>query len=100
MDLNELPSIYETALSCSEAFVWVIDSAHSKTEWLLFVEELRGRFSVWTAYAGIFASPRARLDTRLYHQPVIRDMVLELLDMIQNNLHWGEYFYILTRAVY
>ncbi|RSM04459.1 hypothetical protein CEP52_006828 [Fusarium oligoseptatum] len=49
-------------------------------------EELRGRFNLWAAYAGAFAAPKASLDARLVAHSDIKDMVLELLVMVQRNI--------------
>lgn len=89
MDSNEVETIYEAALACSETFGRVANMGHPKSASLAFVRELRGRFNIWTAYAGVFASPRARLDARLHSNPRIKGIVLELAEMIQNNLQWG-----------
>lgn len=58
----------------------------------LLAEELRGRFSLWAAYLGVYTAPRASLDARLDGHKKIRDMVLELVEMVQRNLQWGIYF--------
>ncbi len=83
--------IYDAAQLCSAQFEHHLQTADSASEDYLAVEELRGRFSQWAAYVGVFAVPRASLDARLAPHEDIRDMVLELLFMIQDNLDWGNF---------
>jgi hypothetical protein len=89
--------IYDAALLCSKYFEQHLkktDSAGHNSRHVA-IEELWRRFSQWAAYIGAFAVPKASLDARLVHHSQVRDMVLELLYMIQDNLTWG----ILTRNI-
>ena len=81
--------IYAAARLCSKRFENHLQTTDGTKEDYLAIEELRGRFNQWTAYVGAFALPRASLDARLSSNEEIRDMVLELLSMIQANLEWG-----------
>ncbi|KAI8689760.1 hypothetical protein NCS56_00239800 [Fusarium sp. Ph1] len=53
------------------------------------VGELRGEFKTWAAYIGAFAVPRASLDARLISHSDIRDMVLDLIMVLEQNLKWA-----------
>ncbi|RSL71943.1 hypothetical protein CEP54_001049 [Fusarium duplospermum] len=56
---------------------------------LALVGELRGEFKTWAAYIGTFAVPRASLDARLVSHSDIKDMVLDLLVVLEQNLKWA-----------
>jgi hypothetical protein len=83
--------IYDIAQLCSKHFEHLLETADGTGEDYLAIEELRGRFNQWAAYVGAFAVPRASLDARLAPHEDIRDMVLELLYMIQSNLKWSNF---------
>jgi hypothetical protein len=89
--------IYDTAQLCSKHFEHLLETTDGTGEDYLAIEELRGRFNQWAAYVGAFAVPRASLDARLNPHEDIRDMVLELLSMIQSNLKWGNFVLLLRR---
>ena len=83
--------IYDTAVICSNLFEQCVNSSivpspKSKDD---FATELRGRFNLWAAYVGAFAAPKASLDARLVAHGDIRDMVVDLLVMIQANMRHG-----------
>ncbi|KAF9891460.1 hypothetical protein FE257_003926 [Aspergillus nanangensis] len=85
MDLERQITIYETARACERGFDRLSilgDETYPSTE----VKELRGRFGLWIAYLGVFASPKASLDVRLTMHPDLKDIVLELLDMVSRNI--------------
>ncbi|KAK1237857.1 hypothetical protein MKX08_002436 [Trichoderma sp. CBMAI-0020] len=80
-------SIYDAAQLCSKHFecqLWVAycTMGGNYTE----IRELRGRFNEWAAGVGAFAEPRVSLDARLSPHARIKDMVLEQLAMLRNNL--------------
>jgi hypothetical protein len=81
--------IYDAALLCSKHFERHLETTDKTGDDYVAIEELWGRFSQWAAYIGAFAVPRASLDARLVRHGEIRDMVLELLFTIQENLVWG-----------
>ena len=83
--------IYDAALLCSKYFEQHLEKTDSAghNSRNIVVEELWGQFSQWAAYIGAFAVPKASLDARLVRHSQIKDMVLELLYMIQDNLTWG-----------
>ncbi|KAI9684270.1 MAG: hypothetical protein M1822_005743 [Bathelium mastoideum] len=83
--------IYDAAQLCSQHLQHQLETTNGAGEVCLAIEELRGRFNQWAAYVGAFAAPRASLDARLARNGDIRDMVLELLYMIQSNLKWGNF---------
>lgn len=84
-------SIYASATACSRLFDQYIGSSTdpAKREDHDVALELFGRFELWAAYVGAFASPKLSLDARLVDHPEIKEMVLELLIMIQRNLTQG-----------
>lgn len=82
--------IYDAAQRCSkrfEEYLWPADG--TKGDHFLEMQELRGQFNEWAAYLGTFARPRASLDARLAPHPEIRNRILELLSMMQDNFNWG-----------
>ena len=81
--------IYHASRMCSGLFDECIDEMHNSSESYLIVEELRGRFRRWAAYVGAFAVPKASLDARLASHETIKEMVLDLIYMLQQNLRWG-----------
>ncbi|RMJ16654.1 hypothetical protein CDV36_003671 [Fusarium kuroshium] len=83
-DLDE--SIYSAAVTCLDVFDLYLKSPGITEPRRDIAEELRGRFNLWAAYAGAFAAPKASLDARLVAHSDIRDMVLELLVMVQRNI--------------
>jgi hypothetical protein len=44
---------------------------------------------LWAAFVGAFAAPKASLDARLQNHGAVREIVLDLLFMLQQNLQWG-----------
>lgn len=89
-DQPEQP-IYDAASLCAKSFAHHLDTDNGTASNYLEIEELSARFNQWAAYVGAFAMPRASLDARLAPYEDIRDMVLELLYMIQDNLTWSKY---------
>jgi hypothetical protein len=84
-------TIYASAGLCSNLLDHILERAKNESESLLLIEELRGRFNLWARYVGVFAAQRASLDARLDPHPDIKDMVIELLDMVRRNLQWGRW---------
>jgi hypothetical protein len=82
-------SIYNAATICSDLFELYLESPGAAEPRHDLAEELRGRFNLWAAYVGAFAAPKASLDARLVAHSDIRDMVLELLVMVQKNIRQG-----------
>ena len=81
--------IYDNALLCSTLFDQFMAERGSTSREYRHVEDLRGQFNQWAAYLGAFAAPRSSLDARLGPHPSIRDMVVELLQVIRRNVQWG-----------
>ncbi|PON20791.1 hypothetical protein TGAM01_v210299 [Trichoderma gamsii] len=81
--------IFDAAQLCTKHFEDYFKAADgAKGDNYLEMEEQWGRFNQWAAYIGAFAVPRASLDARLTPHIEIKDMVLELLDMMQDNFVW------------
>lgn len=55
------------------------------------IKELWRQFNEWAADVAVFAELRASLDARLAPYVKTRDMILELLDMIRENLEWSNF---------
>jgi hypothetical protein len=92
MRQDESPNIYNTARLCSELLERILESTDSGSQLFLPAEELRGRFHLWAAYLGVYAVPRASVDARLDGDRKTKNMLLELLQMVQRNLQWGDCF--------
>jgi len=86
---QDTPTIYDTARICSKLFEQNLETLDNGSAKFLLAEELHGRFNLWAAYIGAFAAPRASLDARLISHEDVKGMVLELLEMVQENLEWG-----------
>lgn len=83
-------TIFEAASRCWNHFSELLDLHNNDTVKLQLFEELRGRFSIWGSYIGVFAPPLSSLDARLDPHPDLKNMVLELLDMVTRNILWGD----------
>lgn len=92
MSQDESPTIFNTARLCSDLFERILESTECGRPLFLRVEELRGQFHLWAAYLGVYAVPRASVDARLDGHKKTKNMLLELLEMVQRNLQWGERF--------
>lgn len=79
--------IYDTAQLCSKDFKRQLGAAGDGAagDKYLEIKELWGRFNEWAVDVGVFAEPRASLDARLAPYVKTRDMILELLDMVQKS---------------
>ncbi|UKZ96464.1 uncharacterized protein TrAFT101_011253 [Trichoderma asperellum] len=87
MDWDEdKDTIYDAAMDCSGLFQQWLESLEPTSSDHEVAEDLRGRFNLWSAYVGAFASPKASFDARLVVHQDIKDMVLELLNMVKQNL--------------
>ncbi|KAE8441484.1 hypothetical protein EG329_004908 [Mollisiaceae sp. DMI_Dod_QoI] len=88
MEQDTNQTIYDAAQNCSKLFERKLKTTVKASADFVFAEELNGRFHIWAAYVGVFATPKASLDARLASYEDIKDMVFELLDMVQRNLQW------------
>lgn len=95
-DLDQ--SIYSAAVTCLDVFDLYLKSPGIIEPRRDIAEELRGRFNLWAAYVGAFASPKASLDARLADHSDIRDMIFELLVMVERNITHGRYTFIPYRV--
>jgi hypothetical protein len=84
-------SIYASATACSQLLDQYLASSTLAAEPQNHdvATELLGRFELWAAYVGAFAPPKVSLDCRLAGHPDVKEMVLELLAMVQRNLMQG-----------
>lgn len=91
-------SIYDAAQLCLKHFEHQLEAkVNSQEDNYLEIEELWRQFNQWATYLGVFVVPRASLDARLAPQKKIKNMMLELLDMIQDNLIYGKIYLIALR---
>ncbi|PTB47792.1 hypothetical protein M431DRAFT_68130, partial [Trichoderma harzianum CBS 226.95] len=77
--------IYILACECEELFKKHLSKGHSPIITSLLAE-YQQRFSIWTAYLGVFARPSQCLDRRLQTLHDIRDIVLRLLGLLRRSL--------------
>ncbi len=95
MDDNRGQDIYRAAITCSGLFQTYLTASVTSEPRRNIADELCGRFNLWAAYTGAFASPKASLDARLADHEDIKDMVLELLVMVERNIRYGKHISIL-----
>ena len=50
------------------------------------VQEYQQRFDRWAGYLGVFAAQQASLDSRLKSDPDIRDLVVQLVEILERNV--------------
>lgn len=82
-------TIYNAATSCSDLFDQYLEIFGPTVSNHDIAEDLQDQFNLWAAYVGAFASTTASLDARLMGQKDVKNMILELLIMIKNNLKHG-----------
>ncbi|RSM19380.1 hypothetical protein CDV31_001802 [Fusarium ambrosium] len=88
-DQSSPEPIYHASRACLALFDEYMTDMSLSEQSLALVGELRGEFKTWAAYIGSFAVPRASLDARLVSHSDIRDMVLDLLMVLEQNLTWA-----------
>lgn len=49
------------------------------------------RFDLWAGFIGVFAEYNASLDSRLRFYPEVRDLVLQMLNLLASNLGHGKW---------
>ncbi|KAH7073192.1 hypothetical protein FB567DRAFT_454282, partial [Paraphoma chrysanthemicola] len=82
--------IYHATRTSLKLFEEVLLDLASHDKSCDFVEELTSRFRRWAAYVGALAVPRASLDCRLSGHRNLKEMVLDLIYMLQRNLQWAK----------
>jgi len=92
--LNVTEPIYVASRECSDIFENYVDSLPGASQAHETLLELRSLFRQWTAYVGAFAVPKASLDARLQNHGAVREIILDLLFMLQQNLQWGTHLQI------
>ncbi|RSL42018.1 hypothetical protein CEP53_012425 [Fusarium sp. AF-6] len=88
-DQSSSEPIYHASRACLALFDEYMTDMSLSEQSLALVGQLRGEFKTWAAYIGAFAVPRASLDARLVSHSDIRDMVLDLLMVLEQNLKWA-----------
>ena len=84
-------AIYKAAVQCLELFelcLKAIDDPNNPS--YEYIEDIRGGFNIWGAYIGAFAPAKLSLDARLMHHQDIKNMVMDMLHMIRENLSYGK----------
>ena len=79
--------LYDHADGCCRLFDSYLSHPHAGS--FDAVETQKARFNIWAANLGAFTYQNASLDHRLRDNPEIRDMVHQLLDVLQRNLQYG-----------
>lgn len=81
--------IYEAANACSALFEDALRQVETEQYVHSLVQDLRTLFVRWTAYAGARPEASAPLDSRLALTQTTREMILDLLYMLRQNLEWA-----------
>jgi hypothetical protein len=82
-------TIYDAASACADLFDRYLRNPRLTSSRRDLGEECRGRFNLWAAYVGAVAAPKASLDARLGLHSDIKDIFLDLLVMIKDNVQQG-----------
>lgn len=80
-------SLYEHATACEAAFSRITLDQTAPS--YVVAETLRQRFEQWSSNMGVFAVPQFSLDARLAHSDSLRNMVLDLLELMKTGLDRG-----------
>ncbi|KAK6348438.1 hypothetical protein TWF718_006232 [Orbilia javanica] len=79
--------IYDLAGECEGLFGDLLSVLSRTSEKdCRIVQEHQQRFERWSGYLGVFAAPQASLDSRLKSTPDIRDLVVQLLEVLKRNI--------------
>lgn len=94
--------LYESALRAKERSVHIhqlistrddtpnittgADVSHNHDELRALIQNLTGRFNIWTSNIGVFAALRLSMDYRLRDAPEVHNLVLKLLKSLRGNL--------------
>lgn len=93
--------IYKTSISCLDRFYNLTKRANTSAildpgmlhvepgAQLPFMEDMARSFNIWIDYTGAMADHSRCLDSRLRGYDDIRDMVLELLELLEMNLDYS-----------
>jgi hypothetical protein len=81
--------IYEATNACSNVFEDALRQFETDSYAHSLVQDLQTLFVRWTAYAGARPKARAPLDFRLALTQTTREMILDLLYMLRQNLEWA-----------
>lgn len=92
--LDLVEPIYAASRECSDVFEGYVASLPRSSQARELLLELRSMFRQWTAYVGAFAAPKASLDARLQNHDTVREIILDLLFMVKQNLQWGMHLQI------
>ncbi|CAK7207179.1 hypothetical protein SEUCBS139899_009987 [Sporothrix eucalyptigena] len=76
--------IYEHARACEAAFSLITRDQTAPS--YVVAETLRQRFEQWSSNMGVFAVAQLSLDARLAHSDSLRNMVLDLLELMKTSL--------------
>ncbi|RTE80926.1 hypothetical protein BHE90_004564 [Fusarium euwallaceae] len=80
--------IYRSAVNCGVLFEQLLkQSSQNSGQHFAALRDHHLRFEHWTEYVGALAEEQASLDDRLKPYPEVRDLVLQMLQMLESNLH-------------
>jgi hypothetical protein len=84
-------SIRDHAGKCEDLYEnLLLVMSRTSDEHYQIVQEQQQRFERWAGYLGVFAVPQASLDSRLESDPDIRDLVAQLLEILEKNIQYCE----------
>ncbi|KAB5536166.1 CHAT domain-containing protein [Coniochaeta sp. 2T2.1] len=77
--------------ACRDLFLKCIEQRQRSSSTQSRAELQRQRFHVWASYLGVFASDNAALDKRLECSDEVRNLVIQLLSLMERNLRFVAY---------
>ncbi|KAF3291491.1 hypothetical protein TWF970_000704 [Orbilia oligospora] len=82
--------IYDLAQDCERLFGELLSalSVTSDKQYRVVLEHQQ-RFESWASFLGVFAAYQTSLDSRLKTTPDIRDLVVQLLEVLKRNVLYG-----------
>ena len=82
--------IYDLSGKCNNLFGDVLSVLSRSDKHYQIVLGHRKQFEFWTEALGVFARLQVSLDSRLKFRPDIRDMVIQLLEVLKRHIQYGE----------
>lgn len=81
--------IYLSAQHCEELFQRVLDALakdDAQRKHYRLLRDFHQRYGLWVRSIGVFADQNVSLDRRLESFPTLRNLVLQLLKLVEKNL--------------
>jgi hypothetical protein len=83
-------SVYELTACCSQSFEELLQLlSKAKADVFDAAETQVGRLNIWTSNVGALANKNASLDYRLRNSHDIKEMIIQLLQLMDRNLRRG-----------